>query len=70
MNNYPVIITTSNKTLSRIRGAVGKEEGKQGIDWIGVKEREHFMSRLNEDLECKVTRFRLSAQIKGCSKVR
>ena len=29
MNNYPV--TTSNKTLTRIRGAVGKEEGKPGI---------------------------------------
>ena len=68
MNNYPV--TTSNKTLSRTRGAVGKEEGKQGIDRFGVKERGHFISKLNEDLECKITRFRLSAQIKGSSKVR
>ena len=32
---------------------MGKEKGKQEEDWIEVKERGHFMSKLNESLECK-----------------
>ena len=50
MNNNPV--TTSNNS-SRVRGVVGKEDGKQEEDWIRVKKRGHFMSTLNEGLECK-----------------
>ena len=36
-----------------MQGVVGKKDSKQGEDWIEVKERGHFMSKLNEGLECK-----------------